>query len=81
MVDDKNEAIHRKYIDLLGDFAGRKDFKALNKLERLARTDKDWRVRYLAWEALDDVHSKQAERVKLPLWIRLRARLSYTDLE
>ena len=79
--DDENEVIRRKCVVLLGDFVGRKDFKALNKLERLARSDPDWRVRYLALEALNDVHPKQAERVKLPLWIRLRARLAYNSLE
>jgi hypothetical protein len=79
--DDENEAIRRKCVVLLGDFAGRKDFKALYKLERLAAKDPDWRIRYLAFEALDDIQPKQAQRVKLPLWIRLRARLSNTILE
>jgi len=79
--DDENTAIRRKCVVLLGDFAGRKDFKPLNKLERLARSDSDWRVRYLAWEALDDIYPKQAQRVKLPFWIRLKARLSSLDLE
>jgi hypothetical protein len=79
--DDENEAIRRKCVVLLGDFADRKDFKALYKLERLAAKDPDWRIRYLAFEALDDIQPKQAQRVKLPLWIRLRARLSNTILE
>jgi hypothetical protein len=79
--DDKNKAIRRKCVVLMGDFVGRKDFKALYKLEKLAAKDPDWRIRYLAFEALDDIQPKQAQRVKLPLWIRLRARLSYSVLE
>ncbi len=79
--DDEIEAIRRKCVVLMGDFAGRKDFKALYKLERVAAKDPDWRIRYLAFEALDDIQPKQARRVKLPLWIRFRARLSNTILE
>jgi hypothetical protein len=78
-LDDKNVFIRRKCVVLVGDFVDRKDFKILKKLELLAQSDPDWRVRYLAYQALEDVHPERAERVKLPLWIRLRAR--YSDVE
>ncbi|MGB3717300.1 MAG: hypothetical protein WA996_22995 [Candidatus Promineifilaceae bacterium] len=80
-LDDENIFIRRKCVVLVGDFVGRKDFKVLNKLELLVQSDPDWRVRYLAYQALEDVHPKRAERVKLPLWIRLRARYSNVDYE
>jgi hypothetical protein len=78
-LDDENVFVRRKCVVLVGDFVGRKDFKVLRKLELLAQSDPDWRVRFLAYQALEDIHPKRAERVKLPLWIRLRAR--YSDVE
>jgi hypothetical protein len=79
-VADENIFIRRKCTVLLGDFVGRKDFKALRQLENLAQSDPDWQVRYLAYQALEDVHPERASRVKLPQWIKWRARLSGLDL-
>ena len=75
-LDDENALIRRKCVILLGDFIGRKDFKALNKLEQMAGSDGDWRVRYYAWEALEEASPERAERVKLPFSVRLRVRFS-----
>ena len=80
-VEDENVFIRRKCVVLLGDFIGRKSFKALNKLERLANSDPDWRVRYLAYEALVEAVPERKKRVKLPRWIRIRGWLSKYDLE
>lgn len=79
-LDDGHVLVRRKCVVLLGDFVGPRDFKELDKLEKITQADPDWRVRYLAYQALEDVHPKRARRVKLPLWIRLRARFSGMDL-
>ena len=79
-VVDENVFIRRKCVVLLGDFVGRKDFKELRQLENLALNDPDWQVRYLAYQALEDVNQERANRVKLPRWIKWRARLSGLDL-
>lgn len=78
---DENVMIRRKCVVLTGDLATRNDFRELNKLEELVKEDSDWRVRYLAFQALEDIHPKRAQRVRLPRWIRLRARFSNIDLE
>lgn len=75
-LDDKNAMIRQKCVILLGDFIDRKDFKALNKLEQMAGSDNDWRVRYFALDALEEASPERAARVKLPHWVRLRARFS-----
>ena len=80
-LDDENALIRRKCVILLGDFTGRKDFEALNKLEQLAGSDGDWRVRYYAWEALEDASPERADRVKLPFSVRLKVRLSNMNYE
>jgi hypothetical protein len=79
-IADENVFIRRKCVVLLGDFVGRKNFKELRQLENLAQNDPDWQVRYLAYQALEDVHPERANRVKLPRWIKWRARLSGLDL-
>jgi hypothetical protein len=75
-LDDKNALIRRKCVILLGDFIGRKDFKALGKLEQMAGSDNDWQVRYYALEALEEASPERAKRVKLPFLVRLRVRFS-----
>jgi hypothetical protein len=80
-VEDENVFIRRKCVVLLGDFVDRKSFKALNKLEGLANSDPDWRVRYLAYEALVEADPERQKRVKLPRWIRIRVWFSKYDLE
>ena len=78
-LDDENVYIRRKCVVLMGDFTGRKDFKTLNLLEQVAASDKDWKVRYFAWQAIQEASPERAKRVKLPLSVRLRARFSDTD--
>jgi hypothetical protein len=75
-LDDESPVIRRSCVDLVGDFVSRSDFKILSKLERIVESDPDWRVRFLAHRALEDVHPERAARTKLPLWIRIRARYS-----
>jgi HEAT repeat protein len=75
-VSDENVFIRRKCVELLGDFVDRKDFKELRQLEHLAQKDPDWQVRYLAYQALEDVDPERAGRVRLPRWIKWRARLA-----
>jgi hypothetical protein len=79
-ISDENVFIRRKCVELLGDFIDRKDFKELRQLEQLAQKDPDWQVRYLAYQAIEDVEPERASRVKLPRWIRWRARLVEWDL-
>jgi len=80
-LDDENVMIRRKCVVLTGDLITKKDFRELNKLEKLVQDDNDWRVRYLSFQAIEEIHPKRAQRVKLPRWIRLRARFSNIDLE
>lgn len=75
-MSDENVLIRRKCVELLGDFVDRKDFKELRQLEHLVQRDLDWRVRYLAYRNLEDVDPERANRVKLPRWIKWRARLA-----
>ena len=79
-LDDDNAIIRRKCVVLTGDLVSKNDFRELDKLEVMVEKDPDWRVRYLAYQALEEVHPKRAKRVKLPRWIRLRARVSNIDL-
>ncbi len=79
-LDDESPVVRRSCVDLVGDFVSRSDFKILSKLERIVETDPDWRVRFLAHRALEDVHPERAARTKLPLLIRIRARYSNVDL-
>lgn len=78
-LDDDNAIIRRRCVVLTGDLVTKNDFRELDKLEVLVAKDPDWRVRYLAYQALEEVHPKRSERVKLPRWIRLRARASNID--
>ena len=80
-LDDENAIIRRRCVVLTGDLVSKKDFMELDKLEEMVKKDPDWRVRYLAHQALEEVHPKRAKRTKLPRWIRLRARASDLDFE
>jgi hypothetical protein len=80
-LDDEIAIIRRRCVVLTGDLVSKKDFKELDKLEEMVKKDPDWRVRYLAHQALEDIHPKRAKRTKLPRWIRLRARASNIDFE
>jgi hypothetical protein len=48
-------------------------------LEELAREDADWRVRFQANLALNEAQPERSSQIKLPIWIRLRARFSDPD--
>lgn len=75
-LDDESPVVRRSCVDLVGDFVSRSDFKILSKLESIVESDPDWRVRFLAHRALEDIHPERADRTNLPLWIRIRARYS-----
>jgi len=80
-LDDENAIIRRRCVVLTGDLVDKNDFKELDKLEEMVKKDPDWRVRYLAHQALEEIHPKRAKRTSLPRWIRLRARVSNIDYE
>lgn len=80
-LDDDNHLIRRKCVILLADFTGPKDFATLNKLEQMAGEDSDWRLRYYALEALEEISPERAERVSLPLSIRLKVRVTNMNYE
>jgi hypothetical protein len=78
-LDDPDPAIRKKCVILLGDFLEESHLAELSRLEQLAREDADWRVRYQANLALNEVHPGRSSQIKLPVWIRLRARFSDPD--
>ena len=80
-LDDENAIIRRRCVVLTGHLVGKNVFKELDKLEEMVKKDPDWRVRYLAHRALEEIHPKRAKRTKLPRWIQLRARVSNIDFE
>ena len=76
---DRNPAIRKKSVILLADFLDDSHRVELSKLEMLAREDADWRVRLQAYLAVKEIRPEGSSQIKLPIWIRLRARFSDPD--
>lgn len=60
-IDAANVAIRRRAIWAIGDFLYASNYDVINKLKQLLAEDRDWRIRYYAYTALECINKVPTE--------------------
>lgn len=60
-LDASNVAIRRRAIWAIGDFLYASNYDVINKLKQLLAEDRDWRIRYYAYTALECINKVPTE--------------------